>query len=398
MKIFHFHLMSWPNLPADYDGPAWVWCPNSLYDPVEGHRLYNEYLGLLEDSEPLGFDGVCVNEHHQNAYGNMPSPNLMGAVLARTTKKVKIAVIGNALPLYNPPIRVAEEYAMIDVLSGGRLIAGLVVGGGPEYYSYGINPTQARERFSEAHDLILRAWTEPGPFSFQGKYTQLRYVNIWPRPLQQPHPPVWIPGAGSLETIEWVSKMRYAYMGIPYFHVDVFRRTMDLFRAACERNGYTADPEQMGFPLGIYVSDTDENARKEFEPHVWYFIKKLLKGLNLNPPGYTSPQSLMRMFQALPQFMSHQTTWEQLMEGRYLIAGSPQTVLERLSETIEATMCGNMLFGFQIGSLPVDLARRSMERFSADVLPAIRQQFGEKLAARSEDVARPARTPRQEVA
>ena len=86
--------MSWPYLPADYDGPAWVWCPNALYDPKEGHRLYNEYLDLLESSEELGFDGVCVNEHHQNAYGNMPSPNLMAAALARGTKKMKIAVIG----------------------------------------------------------------------------------------------------------------------------------------------------------------------------------------------------------------------------------------------------------------------------------------------------------------
>ena len=96
-------------------------------------------------AEELGFDGVCVNEHHQNAYGNMPCPNLMGAILARQTKRVKIAVVGNALPLYNPPTRVAEEFAMIDVISGGRLIAGMVVGGGPEYYSFSINPTHARD-------------------------------------------------------------------------------------------------------------------------------------------------------------------------------------------------------------------------------------------------------------
>ena len=382
MKVFCFHLMSWPHLPADYDGPAWVWCPNRLYDPKEGRRLYNEYLGVLEYAEELGFDGVCVNEHHQNAYGNMPSPNLMGAILARTTKKLKIAVIGNALPLYNPPIRVAEEYAMIDVISGGRLIAGFVVGGGPEYYSYGINPTQARERFHEAHDLIVRAWTEPGPFSFQGKYTQLRYVNIWPRPLQQPHPPIWVPGAGSVETMDWVAKMRYAYMGIPYFHVDVFRRTMNYFREACQKQGYQADPEQMGFPVGVYVSDTDENARREFEPHAWYFIRKLMNGLVLSPPGYTSPQSLLRMAQARTQFMTAVNSWEELLAGRYLVAGSPQTVLERLSEAIEQLGCGNLLFGFQVGSMPTPMARRSMERFAASVLPALREQFGEKLAAR----------------
>jgi alkanesulfonate monooxygenase SsuD/methylene tetrahydromethanopterin reductase-like flavin-dependent oxidoreductase (luciferase family) len=86
----------------------------------------------------------------------MPSPNLIAATLARNTKRLKIAVVGNALPLYNPPLRVAEEYAMLDVLSGGRLIAGMVVGGGPEYYSYGINPTEARGRFAEALELIVK--------------------------------------------------------------------------------------------------------------------------------------------------------------------------------------------------------------------------------------------------
>src|SRR5688500_8887567 len=148
MKFFFFHLMSWPYLPADFEDQydsAWIWCPNTLFDPEKGSRLYNEYLDTLVYAEQIGFDGLCVNEHHQNAYGLMPSPNLMGAILARQTSRVQIAVIGNALPLYNPPTRIAEEFAMIDCISGGRLIAGFVVGGGPEYFSYGINPTYARE-------------------------------------------------------------------------------------------------------------------------------------------------------------------------------------------------------------------------------------------------------------
>src|SRR5262249_17835424 len=152
---FNFHLMPWPHLPVDYEGPAWVRCPNSHYDGRQGADLYNRYLDELVLAEELGFDGVVVNEHHANAYGNMPSPNLVASILARQTSKVKIAVVGNALPLYNPPIRVAEEFAMIDVISRGRLIAGMVVGGGPEYYSNGLNPSYARERFAEAHDLIV---------------------------------------------------------------------------------------------------------------------------------------------------------------------------------------------------------------------------------------------------
>src|SRR5438874_11443898 len=235
MRFFSFHLMPYPALPDDYDGPAWVTCPNSLFDPAVGNQIYNRYLDELILAEELGFDGVCVNEHHQNAYGLMPSPNLMASVLARQTSRMKIAVVGNALPLYDPPTRVAEEFAMIDCISGGRLIAGMVVGGGPEYYSFSINPAHARERFQEAHDIIKRVWTEPGPFEFIGKHYKLRYVNSWPRPVQQPHPEIWVPGVGSLETIEFVARNRYAYMGIPYFHIDVFERMFKMMREACQR-------------------------------------------------------------------------------------------------------------------------------------------------------------------
>src|SRR2546425_10560024 len=147
MRFFSFHLMPYPDLPPDYDGPAWVTCPNSFYDPALGHKLYNRYIDELMLAEELGFDGVCVNEHHQNAYGNMPSPNLIASILARQTSRIRIAVVGNALPLYDPPTRVAEEFAMIDVISGGRPIAGRGAGGRPPYYSFSVTPAQAPEGF-----------------------------------------------------------------------------------------------------------------------------------------------------------------------------------------------------------------------------------------------------------
>ena len=248
MKYYFFHLMSWPYLDQDFHekhDSAWVWLSNSNYDPVKGQALYQEYIDTLAYADELGFDGVCVNEHHQNAYGLMPSPNLIAAALTQRTKKARIAVIGNALPLYNPPLRVAEEFAMLDVMSGGRLEAGMVIGGGPEYYNYNVNPTYAREKFREALDLILKSWTEPGPFTWNSKHYFFKYVNPWPVPLQKPHPPIWIPGAGSLETIDFVAQRRYSYMGIPYFHIDVFKRVFERFREACEKKGYTASPAQM---------------------------------------------------------------------------------------------------------------------------------------------------------
>ncbi|MBI1816678.1 MAG: LLM class flavin-dependent oxidoreductase [Deltaproteobacteria bacterium] len=387
MEFFFFHLMPWPHLPADYEGPAWVKCPNSNYDAQRGTAVYNRYLDELIYADELGFDGVCVNEHHANAYGNMPSPNLIASILARQTKRCKIAVVGNALPLYNPPLRVAEEFAMIDVISGGRLIAGMVVGGGPEYYSNGLNPAQARERFYEAHDLIVQAWTRTGPFEFNGKHYKLRYVNPWPTPLQKPHPPIWIPGAGSLETMEFVAKHRYAYMGIPYFHKRVFKRNFDFFREACDKEGYTADPKQMGWLCPIYVADTDEQARKEYESHFWYFAKKLLPGIQISPPGYTSARSAMKILTSRNDFMLYLDNWNQVEEGDYAIVGSPQTVIRKMTEMIEWLGVGNILALLQLGTLPADLTRRNMDLFSREVLPALR-----KLA--SARIAEPARVAR----
>jgi alkanesulfonate monooxygenase SsuD/methylene tetrahydromethanopterin reductase-like flavin-dependent oxidoreductase (luciferase family) len=288
---------------------------------------------------------------------------------------VKIAVIGNALPLYNPPTRVAEEMAMIDVISGGRLIAGLVVGGGPEYYSFSVNPTHARAMFDEAMELVLRCWTEPGPFEHYGKFWKLKNVNPWPRPIQKPHPTVWIPGAGSQETIELVARKRFGYMGIPYFHLDVFRKNFDAFRNACEKNGYTADPEQMGWLLPIYVAETDEQAWAEYEQHLWYFIKKLLKGLVVFPPGYTSARSMARIKQSLTKFMGTLETRKQLEDGGYVVVGSPATVRDRLSSYIRELGVGNLLGLFQIGTLPTHLARKNMTIFAEQVLPALRKDL-----------------------
>src|SRR5258707_11501162 len=129
MKYFFFHLMSWPYLPDDFDqkhDSAWITLSNSHYDPVKGHDLYQRYIDTLAYADELGFDGICVNEHHQNAYGLMPSPNVIAGALTQRTKKIKIAVIGNALPLYNPPLRVAKEFAMLDEMANGTLIAGTV--------------------------------------------------------------------------------------------------------------------------------------------------------------------------------------------------------------------------------------------------------------------------------
>jgi alkanesulfonate monooxygenase SsuD/methylene tetrahydromethanopterin reductase-like flavin-dependent oxidoreductase (luciferase family) len=376
VKFYFFHLMSWPYLPGDFaekHDSAWVWVPNSLFDPALGPDLYREYLDTLAYADELGFDGICVNEHHQTAYGLMPSPNLIAAALTQRTKWCRIAVVGNALPLYDPPQRVAEEFALLDNLSGGRLVAGMVVGGGPEYFAFQVDPTTAREKYREALDLIVKAWTTPGPFAWNSKHYHYRYVNPWPRPVQQPHPPIWIPGVGSKETIDFVAERRYSYMGVPYFHIDVFRRVFAQFREACGKAGYEPNPEQMGWGIPVYVAETDAQARAEFEPHLWYFVRNLLKGIGLAPPGYTSAKSAAALFKQQKQFLAVQETWADIEDGVFAIVGSPETVRQKLDRYQRELGAGTILTGCQVGSLPHALARKSMEMLARDVLPKLRE-------------------------
>jgi alkanesulfonate monooxygenase SsuD/methylene tetrahydromethanopterin reductase-like flavin-dependent oxidoreductase (luciferase family) len=308
----------------------------------------------------------------------MPSPNIIAACLAQRTSRVKILILGNALPLYDHPLRVAEELAMLDVISGGRIIAGMVVGLGVEAYTYEVNPTFFRERYREAHDLIVEAWTRPGPFHFEGKHYDFRFVNVWPRPLQQPHPPIWIPGSGSLETIRWVAEHRYPFIALPFSPYQVMQEHYGLLREyAGSKLGYEVPPEQLGWPVLVYVADTDERARAEFEPHFWYLAKKGLRMPRefMYPPGHTSVESLTRVTGAKRKFVTALTSWNEVEDGMYAVVGSPATVRDRMREVLKQTGCGIVQGIFQVGSMPHAMATRNMTMFAREVMPALRAEF-----------------------
>ena len=379
MQFYMFHLMPWPYLPDDFAAThdaAWVTVENSLYDPQRGHEVYNRYLDELELGDQLGFDGICVNEHHQNAYGLMPSPNIMAACLARRTSHAKLVVLGNVLTLYDHPLRVAEEIAMLDVITGGRVVSGQVVGTGNEFFSYNVNPTYARERYHEAHELIVKAWTTPGPFPWEGEHYRFRYVNVWPRPIQQPHPPIWIPGSGSRETVEWVAKKRFTYMVLPTLAPYALRaRTAQLFREACEAEGYTARHDQIGWGIGIYVAETDAQAVAEYEPHFWYYAKNLLKNRDTfqNPPGHSSIQAMLGAYETRRQQRPGRfQSWEEIQNAGFVVVGSPATVRDRLKAIADDTGLGVLMPNFSVGNVPHDLTRKSMELFAREVMPALR--------------------------
>ena len=172
-----------------------------------------------------------------------------------------------------------------------------------------------------------------------------------------------------------MARHRYAYMGIPYFHISVFERMFALMRDACTREGYEADPLQLGWLVPIFVAETDEEARRRFEEHFWYFVRRLLPGINISPPGYTSVQSVENIVKNAGTFALNLKTWDQVVEGHYAIVGSPATVTELLAADVERLGVGNLLGLFQLGTLPAEDTRRNLELFATEVMPGLRSRF-----------------------
>ena len=219
--------------------------PNEQFDPQRASELYGMYFEELQYCTESGFDGVMINEHHNNPLCMMPSVNVIGSALSRTTKKGKIVFLGNVLPIHENPLRVAEEIAMIDMLSGGRVVCGFVRGIGQESMATNTNPVYNRERFDEAHDLIVKAWTTPGPFRWEGKHYNFRVVNPWVLPLQKPHPPIWIPGVASPESVTWAARHRYPYVALAP-PLDLIEEIYQLYDKIAAEEGFTPTPEHRG--------------------------------------------------------------------------------------------------------------------------------------------------------
>ncbi|HEV2778597.1 MAG TPA: LLM class flavin-dependent oxidoreductase [Actinophytocola sp.] len=375
MKFVFFHLMPYPYLPDDFDSkhpsPSLTF-PNRFFDPQLGNQLYHRYLDELEHADTLGFDGIGVNEHHQTAYGLMPSPNIMAAALARRTQNAQIMVLGNAIGIRGNPLRVAEEIAMLDHLTNGRLASGFVRGIGWEHFAHSIDPTRSRDRFTEAHDLIIKAWTSDELFQWISPNYEYRYVNIWPRPLQKPHPPIYIPGAGSTETMKFVAEKRYTYMSV-YAPSRVVRRWFDTYRQAAGELGYVPHPEKIGLSIPIYVAETDERAHREARPHLmWLFHRGLKQGPEIMfPPGYMTQSSMRGLLMAgMKPFP--ELTYEEIISEGYAIVGSPDSVANRIGELQEELGFGLIIGLFSIGDITHEQTVTSMELFAGHVIPAVR--------------------------
>ena len=403
VKLYAWHFMAYPFLPPDFDekyDSGWVTVPNSLWDRAKANGLYSEYIDQLVYASEIGFDGMVLNEHHQNVYGLMPSPNLIAAVLAQKTTRGKIVVLGNLLPLHLNPLRVAEEYAMIDNMSGGRLIAGFAPGSGPETFNYDVASAPSRDQFWEAVDLIREAWTRDGPFAFEGRHYPLRYVNPWPLPMQRPHPPIWIPGARSRDTLTQIARHGYSYFLSSRSHGKGTARSVAQFARVLEEHGDAYQPNRMGILLSAYVAPTDQQAMDESQEGVWYFLKNCLKGhqrregrqLTFGPGVPYIPSDEWRDYlqgsDPSAPLLGDARDWDDLRQSQSVIVGSPETVFRRFMDILDNAPVGHLLVQFHLGNMKDDLVRRSMRLFAEEVAPRLREatekSFGQKFPQATE--------------
>jgi alkanesulfonate monooxygenase SsuD/methylene tetrahydromethanopterin reductase-like flavin-dependent oxidoreductase (luciferase family) len=402
MKFLWFHLMPYKELPDDFKEKhpsVWVDIHSSLFDPLRAHQMYNDFLDELEYAAECGYDAICCNEHHSNGYGLMPSPNLVAAALARRTSDAAICVLGNSLALYNPPTRVAEEFAMIDCISGGRLIAGFPVGTPMDTtFAYGANPSQLRERYHEAHDLVLRAWTERETFAFNGRFNQQRYVNIWPRPLQQPHPPIWIPGAGSVETWRWAAEMDYVFCYLSYYGYKMAQNVMRGFWEEMARLGKDRNPYRAGFAQVVGVAESRQRALELYTGPAEYFYGRCLHvdARFAGPPGYVTEatqragiESQIRMVaqgkeagpstnaSSAQKMQSLAREMKGIVDNGYVIVGSPDEVAEQLHELARTLNIGQLMLLMQFGNMSTDVTKYNTRLFAEKVMPKLKPLFGE---------------------
>lgn len=338
--------------------PEWP-VPSGAYDRAAGARAYRGMLERLQYVEELGFDWVSVSEHHYSPRILTPSPIVSAAFLASHLKTISIALLGPIVPHSNP-VRVAEELAMLDTLAQGRLVVGLLRGTSNESLTYDLNPREARERTDEGMELILKAWTEPQPFGWQGRYFQFRTVSIWPRPLQQPHPPTYALGT-SLESCDFAARHRLG-CGVSYGSFEAVGRATRHYREQCERHGWKPSPDQIVYRANMLVADTDEEAQARLDAQSKQAPFAMRAGVREAMAAVDS-RNIAGQARSPITIGALPTTF----------VGSPDTIVEQVRRCREVVGAGVLdLSLYPPGSSDVEPLMRALELFGKKVLPRIR--------------------------
>jgi len=375
MRTYWFTEDCYPYLPDQDTYPSIrVDLPTSLCDPAKVNELYNWYLDLWGAADEAGLD-IMNNEHHQTATCMVPAAPLMLAILARETKKARLLILGNPIANRRQPIRVAEEMAMIDCISKGRLDCGFVRGVPYEASPANMIAFRATERLWEAHDLILKCWTtHDGPFNFEGRWFHGRQVNVWPRPYQQPHPPVWVTmgskGSGAkIASHKHVGAVFLAgYAGI--------RNLFDDYREGyLAAHGSHAPFDRLAYLSLIFVGDDERSAHAGAEKLLWYMSHNKVPPHWANPPGYFPPAVAARVMRGMSPgrgIPSQVKLAEQMARGN-VFAGTPDQVFEQIRTFWEYSGgFGNLLMMGQAGFLDDKSTRRSMKLFAEEVFPRLK--------------------------
>jgi len=401
-EVFFFTEMGYTAYPQDEAkklGYNNLMFPNEYFSPEKANELYSMYFDELQYCTEAGFDGIMINEHHNNPLCMMPSINVIGSALAKTTKKGKIVFLGNVLPIHENPLRVAEEIAMIDCMSGGRVICGFVRGIGQESMATNTNPVYNRERFDEAHNLIIKAWTTPGPFRWEGKHYQFRVVNPWVMPMQKPHPPIWIPGVVSPESVIWAARHRYPYVALAP-PLDLIGEIYDLYDKIAEEEGYTPTPENRGYAVRINVADSDEKAYEEGKNFYWQLGTSF--GVAPRhwqaPPGYitrTAAQSGRQTRRDATRNITPDNVtpggpsldYEEAHATHQIVTGNPDTVIEKLKRIIDVVDPAYLVLWGREGPMSHEVAMRCIDLLSQEVIPAVKEYQADREKGRQSTAA-----------
>ena len=349
--------------------------PNTMFDPIKAHELYSNYHDQYALADQVGFDGIMSNEHHSSYWCMKPSVNIDAACIAKVTKNVKIAMLGNVIAVQDP-VKMAEEIAMLDCISGGRIISGFVRGTAVETLHAGISPTENRARFEEAHDLIVKCWTTPGPFRWEGRYWPHRMVNPWVVPIQRdPHPQVWFPGTGSPESVIWAAERQYPYMNLGSL-LDLTKQLKDIYFETANKVGYTPGPEHFGYLMKVFVADTEEKAQEVGRKYLWTEAHRNRGPAEFNdPPVYQSREAL-KIKMSRPVIgtgtMGKRMSYEELQDAYNIVVGTPETVIEKLRHIKKELDPGYILIYGNEGDMAHNDVMRSIELIGEKVIPAVK--------------------------
>jgi len=369
MKFYTFDELTYPGVPPEV-GPE-VRFTNRFCDPRIVTKTYHEHLDEWAMCEDLGFDGAFVNEHHFTAINIQPSCNITATAIIMRTKRMKVGVIGNILPLRHP-VQTAEEFAMMDCLSGGRFIGGIVRGVPFEYVSYNVDPFTSSERLRESFDIVRKCLTEE-LVDYDGKYWKLTGVSIWPKPIQRPLP-FWMP-TGSLETIEFAAERRIVGCQV-FYPSEAFKDSFELYRkVAHERFGWQPGHDQFVGARLIHVAETNAQAIAEAREAVGYFFRVFSRPVN-NPapvPGLHSDRSFTHRKRIERDFPGPHTPFEQMREDGFIVCGDRDYVTRWLENDMKVAGYGHFLGMFHVGNLPHEKVMSSKRLFAEHVMPELRQ-------------------------